>query len=90
MLLHILAINNVLPPLGIFYVHLVILQSFGNFVVIWYIFPRFVPRKIWQPWYVVASRGNGSGCQYRLEGKKFHHFHHQDEYFGNVSKETIS
>jgi hypothetical protein len=33
--------------------HLVILKSFGNFEVIWYIFSLLwyiVPRKIWQPW----------------------------------------
>jgi hypothetical protein len=27
---------------------------FGTFVLIWYIFPYRVPRKIWQPWLLVA------------------------------------
>jgi hypothetical protein len=29
-----------------------ILWTFGNYVVIWYIFPLWyiVPREIWQPW----------------------------------------
>jgi hypothetical protein len=38
---------HILRPLGMY-----MLCAFGNFIVIWYIFPRFciVPREIWQPW----------------------------------------
>jgi hypothetical protein len=69
MLVYFMAIWNILRPFSIFYGQIIYLRQFGNFMVIWYIFPPFwyiAPRKIWQPWSRTRGRDNKRQSDFKI------------------------